>query len=126
MAVSSQRFPTDAVGALQSARWLRWLLAQDIAVRRCIEMYITWDTIITAAAVLAALGTIGGLILKVHKWYLKQEEQDKEIARIKEEDRILCEGLAAALDGLEQLGANSVVTKTKKKLNDHLNIQAHE
>ena len=89
-------------------------------------VYVDWQTVITAAAVISALGVILGLILKVHKWYLKQEEQGEEIARIKAEDRILCEGLAAALDGLEQLGANSVVTKTKKKLNDHLNTQAHE
>ena len=89
-------------------------------------MYVDAQTIITVGGVITALGIILGIILKVHKWCLKQEEQDKDIARIKEEDRILCEGLAAALDGLEQLGANSVVTKTKKKLNDHLNIQAHE
>ena len=89
-------------------------------------IYVDWQTVITAAAVIGALGPIVGLILKVHKWYLKQEAQDEEIARIKAEDRILCEGLAAALDGLEQLGANSVVTKTKAKLNDHLNTQAHE
>ena len=89
-------------------------------------MYVDMQTIITIAGFIGAVGTIIGLILKVHKWYLKQEEQDEEIARIKAEDRILCEGLAAALDGLEQLGANSVVTKTKKKLNEHLNTQAHE
>lgn len=89
-------------------------------------MYVDWQTIITVAAVLGAIGTILGLILKIHKWYLKQEEQDAEIARIKAEDRILCKGLAACLDGLEQLGANSVVTKTKNELNDHLNTQAHE
>ena len=89
-------------------------------------MYVDGQTIITIGGILAAIGTILGLILKVHKWYLKQEEQDAEIAKIKEEDRILCEGLAACLDGLEQLGANSVVTKTKKKLNEHLNNNAHE
>ena len=97
-------------------------------------MYITWQTIITFSGVLAALGAILGLILKVHKWYLEQEKQseeierikNEEIAKIKEEDRILCKGLAACLDGLEQLGANSVVTKTKNELNDHLNTQAHE
>lgn len=89
-------------------------------------VYIDWQTIITIAAVIGALGTIIGLILKVHKWYLKQAEQGAEIAKIKAEDRILCEGLVAALDGLEQLGANSIVTKTKAKLNEHLNTQAHE
>ena len=89
-------------------------------------MYVDGQTIITIGGVLAALGAILGLILKVHKWYLKQEAQDEEIARIKEEDRILCKGLAACLDGLEQLGANSIVSKTKVELNEHLNNNAHE
>ena len=53
-------------------------------------MVITFQTIITAAAVISAVGVLLGLILKVHKWYLKQEKQDEEIRRIKEENALLC------------------------------------
>lgn len=89
-------------------------------------MYVDGQTIITAGAIVSALLLIGGLLFKAYKWYLEMKELREEIARIKEEDRILCEGLFACLDGLEQLGANSVVTKTKKRFKDHLNTQAHE
>lgn len=89
-------------------------------------VYIDWQTIITIAAVIGALGTIIGLVLKVHKWYLRQQAQDAEIAAIKKENRLICEGLIACLDGLEQLGANHTVPKTKAKLENHLNIQAHK
>lgn len=89
-------------------------------------MYVDGQTIITAAAIVSALLLLGGILFKVYRWYLEMQELREEISRIKAEDSILCEGLFACLDGLEQLGANSVVTKTKKKLNDHLNTQAHE
>ena len=47
-------------------------------------MYINWQTIITIGGVLSALLLIFGLILKVHKWYLAQNEQSKEIIELRE------------------------------------------
>ena len=100
-------------------------------------MYIDAETIITAGKVLAALLAIGGAILAVYKWYLKQEEQTKQIEALKEqheddirhikkENMLICFGLAACLDGLQQLGCNHTVPKAKEKLDKHLNEQAHE
>ena len=89
-------------------------------------MYVDGQTIITVGGIITALGIIIGLILKVHKWYLRLVQLEEEVARIKKEDRMLCKGLAACLDGLEQLGANSIVSKTKAELNDHINNNAHE
>lgn len=86
---------------------------------------ITFQTIITAAAVISAVGVLLGLILKVHKWYLKQEKQDEEIRRIKEENALLCYGISACLDGLIQLGANHTVPLAKEKLDNYLNQTAH-
>lgn len=88
-------------------------------------MVITFQTIITVAAVISAIGVILGLILKVHKWYLKQEKQDEEIRRIKEENALLCYGISACLDGLIQLGANHTVPLAKEKLDKYLNQTAH-
>lgn len=82
--------------------------------------------IITAAGVITALGVIFGLIFKVYKWCLRQEEQDKEIKRIKEEDTLICYALSACLDGLQQLGANHTVPIAKEKLDKYLNQQAHK
>ena len=51
--------------------------------------------------------------------------QDKDIERLKEENQLICYGLSAALDGLEQLGANHSVPVAKNKLQKYLNKQAH-
>ena len=91
-----------------------------------ILLYITWHTIITAGSVLAAVLAIFGVVLKVHKWYLQQEHQNAEIARIKEENTLICFALSACLDGLQQLGANHSVPLAKDKLDKYLNNQAHK
>lgn len=100
-------------------------------------MYIGWNTIITAGGVITAIGVMLGCVLKVHKWYLKQEEQaqqheelrqhhDEDVRRIKEENCLICFALSACLDGLQQLGANHTVPVAKEKLDRYLNQQAHE
>ncbi len=100
-------------------------------------MYIGWQTIITAGAVVSALALMLGMLAKVYKWYLKQGEQDskiddlknhheEDIHRIKEELFIICFALSACLDGLQQLGANHNVPIAKEKVDKYLNQQAHE
>lgn len=100
-------------------------------------MWVDWNTLITAGAVVGAVITLVGVLLKVHKWYLKQEEQTKQIEslrkhheddvhRIKEENCLICYALSACLDGLQQLGANHTVPLAKEKLDKYLNQQAHE
>ena len=86
---------------------------------------ITWQTIVTAAAVLTAVVTIFGFVFAVYKWYLKQESLVKDIARIKEENTLIVFALSACLDGLGQLGANHTVPIAKEKIDKHLNIEAH-
>lgn len=89
-------------------------------------MTITTETIITTAAVIGALGAIFGVIFAVYRWYLKQEKQDKDIAKMKEENTLICFALSACLDGLQQLGANHTVPIAKDKLDKYLNQQAHK
>ena len=89
-------------------------------------MTITTENIITAAAFLGALLTIFGIIFAVYRWYLKQEKQDTDIAKIKEENTLICFALFACLDGLQQLGANHTVPIAKDKLDKYLNQQAHK
>ena len=88
-------------------------------------MLITGETIIAVAGIITALGAIFGLIFSVYRWYLKQNRQDEEIARIQKENSLICFCLSACLDGLIQLGANHDVTKAKEKLDKHLNQSAH-
>ena len=100
-------------------------------------MYIDWQTIITAGAVVSALLLMLGILAKVYKWYLKQNKQGEEIENlkklheedvhgIKEENCLICFALSACLDGLQQLGANHTVPVAKEKLDKYLNQQAHE
>ena len=87
---------------------------------------INADTIITAAAIITALGVIFGVVFAVYRWYLKQEKQDKDIAHIEEEDTLIVFALSACLDGLQQLGANHTVPIAKDKLDKYINQRAHK
>lgn len=100
-------------------------------------MYIDANTIITAGSVLGAVIAIITVIFKVHKWYLKQEEQsdqlvilnkrhEDDINHMKKENALVCYALSACLDGLQQLGANHTVPIAKDKLDKYLNETAHE
>ena len=89
-------------------------------------MYVTWQTIITIASILTALGVILGVVLRVHKWYLEQQKLKQEISKTKEEEALICYALSACLDGLQQLGANHTVPIAKEKLDKFLNTQAHK
>ncbi len=81
---------------------------------------------ITVVSALSSVGVVVGAILACHKWFLNQEKQDEDIAKMKEENCLICYGLEACLDGLEQLGANHSVPVAKDKLNKYLNQQAHK
>ena len=87
---------------------------------------INAQTIITTAAVITAITTILSLIFACYRWYLKQNKQDKDIKSLKEEQSLLVYGILACLDGLEQLGCNHTVTKTRSDIEKHINKKAHE
>ena len=89
-------------------------------------MTVNANTIITFAALLGALGAIFGAVFAAYRWYLKQEQQDADIARIKEENTLIVFALSACLDGLIQLGANHTVPVAKDKLDKYINKQAHK
>lgn len=84
------------------------------------------NTILTAAAMVGAVGTLLGVILAAHRWYLKQEKQDEDIKQLKAENNLICYGLSACLDGLEQLGANHTVPRAREKLEEYLRDMAHQ
>lgn len=80
----------------------------------------------TLAATITALGVVFGAICAVHKWFLKQEKQDKDIKAIKEEQSILTQGILACLMGLHEQGCNGPVTAAIEQIETHLNKQAHK
>lgn len=86
---------------------------------------LSWQTIITAAAVITAAVTIIGRYNKVYDFVKRQEQQDKEIKELKEEQAILTYGILACLKGLKEQGCNGPVTEAINKIEKHLNEKAH-
>lgn len=90
------------------------------------EVTITADTIIKLAALLAAFGTIGGVVVWAVRFVERQKKQDKEIAAIRKEQTLICYGIRACLQGLKEQGCDGPVTTALDKLDKHLNQAAHE
>lgn len=99
-------------------------------------MYITWQAVITAGSVLAALGAILAVVIKVFRWIDRQSQQDKElgqlrdkhnkdIASLQKEQTLIVFGLLSCLKGLKEQGCNGPVTAGIDKLEKHLNLKAH-
>ena len=65
-------------------------------------MYVDTNMIITAASLLTALGVIFTTIFAVYRWYLRQNEQDKEIEKLKSEQCLHTYGILACLKGLQE------------------------
>lgn len=86
---------------------------------------ISWQTIITAAAIITAIATIFGRYNKLYDFVRRQEEQDKLIKEIQEEQTLLVYGVLSCLKGLHEQGANGPVTDAIQKIEKHLNEKAH-
>lgn len=91
-----------------------------------ILLYIDVKTVITAASLLSALAAVFSLIFAVYRWYLRQNQQDAEIEKIKAEQCLLAYGILACLKGLREQGCNGPVTEAIDKIETHINKQAHE
>ena len=89
-------------------------------------MGVLSDFIISLAALIAAVVAIFGVVFSMHKWFMKQEKQDVDIKQLKEENTLIVYALSACLDGLQQLGANHMVTDAKNRLDKYINQQAHK
>ena len=91
-----------------------------------IGITITAQTVITLAAVLAAVIALFRYYNKVYDLVKHQKGQDQDIKAIKREQTLVIYSMRACLDGLEQLGANHKVTEAKDKLDKYINQQAHD
>ena len=109
---------------------------------------LTWQSIITAGAVVGALGVIIGVIFKIVRWVDKQKKQDDDLADLRtlhthdmeelkkaleaqnastqKELTILCYGMRGALQGLIEKGCNGPCKASLELLEKHLNVEAHD
>ena len=88
-------------------------------------MYVSWQTILTAGAVITAVATIIKYVSRGFKWVETQNEQEKEIKAINEEQQLLTFGILACLKGLREQGCDGAVTDAINKMEKHLNERAH-
>lgn len=101
------------------------------------HIVVTWQTVITAFAVLTAVAGIIAFLAKGVRWVDKQKQQDTDIKALKEthdsdmssmkqEQTLIVYGLLACLKGLKEQGCNGPVTEAINKIEKHLNQKAHE
>ncbi len=101
------------------------------------QITITWQSFITAAAFVGAVSALVTYFSKVVRWVDKQSKQDEEIKQLKqhheddikslkEEQALLIDGVLACLMGLKEQGCNGPVTKAIEKYNNYLNEKAHK
>lgn len=101
------------------------------------QITLTWQSLITASGVLAAIITMITIFAKGVRWVDKQEKQDNDIKALrathisdmdsmKQEQTLIIYGLLACLKGLKEQGCNGPVTEAIRKIEKHLNEKAHE
>lgn len=108
---------------------------------------LTWQSVITAGAVVSAAGALAAVIAAVVRFFDRQKAQDTDLVTLREkhnadmktlredmaenhkaimaEQSILTEGVLACLKGLQERGCNGPVTKAIGMIEDHLNKEAH-
>lgn len=89
-------------------------------------MYITWQSIVTAGAVITAIVAIVKYYNRGLHWVDRQNAQDADIKLLKDEQTLLTYGVLACLKGLKEQGCNGPVTAAIDKIEKHLNVEAHK
>ena len=101
------------------------------------QITVTWQSLITAAAIVGAVVALVSYFSKVVRWVDKQSKQDDDIkalrkhheedmASIKEEQTLVVYGVLACLKGLSEQGCNGPVTEAIGRLDEYLNKKAHQ
>lgn len=88
-------------------------------------MWIDVDTIIKAAALVTALGVLGGVAVSLYRASERDRKQSEIIKEVMAEQSLICYGLRGALQGLIEQGCNGPCKDALEKLNRHLNQEAH-
>lgn len=101
------------------------------------QITLTWQSFITAAAFVGAVVALVSYFTKVVRWVDKQTKQDEDIKKlrqhheedmkgIKEEQTLIVYGVLACLKGLSEQGCNGPVTEAIGRIEKHLNQKAHQ
>lgn len=90
------------------------------------QVVVTWQTIITAAAVVAAVVALFKYYNRGYDFVKRQQNQDRVIQSIQDEQALLTYGILACLKGLQEIGADGPVSEAVAKIEKHLNQAAHK
>jgi hypothetical protein len=101
------------------------------------QITLTWQSVITAAAIVGAVVALVSHFSKIVRWVDKQSKQDEDIKAlrkhheddmkiIKEEQEIIVHGVLACLKGLREQGCNGPVKEGIAEIEDYLNHKAHQ
>ena len=90
-----------------------------------IQITLTWQSLIGAAGIIAAVLALFSYLRKLFGWFDRPAAQEEEIKEIKEEQALLTEGILACLKGLKEQGCNGPVTEAINKIEQHLIQKAH-
>ena len=82
--------------------------------------------VVQFAGIITALSVITAAIFAIFRFIEQQKANKAEIKAMKRELTLICYGLSACLDGLEQLNCNHTVPIAREKLSKHLNQAAHD
>ena len=88
-------------------------------------MYLSPQSLVTAAAIAAAALALLGYYDKAYAWVRRQQRQDRDIEAIKAEQTLLTYGVLACLKGLKEQGCNGPVTEAICRIEKHINQKAH-
>lgn len=112
-------------------------MIDTLAVSSGVTVTLTWQGIITAGSVVAALSALLGILVKLVKWLEHQKAQDTAIKELKDrheadtktiesELAILTYGVLACLKGLQEQGCNGPVSEAVRRIEEYINNKAHE
>lgn len=90
------------------------------------EVTITAEAVIQAAALAGALGVLGGGAVWLLRFVEGNRKQDQALTAIRREQTLICCGVLACLQGLKEQGCDGPVTEALAKLESHLNQAAHD
>lgn len=88
-------------------------------------MFISWQTFVTAAAVVGAIVALIRYYNRGYNFVQRQKTQDKLIKATQEELTLLTYGVLACLKGLHELHCDGPVDEAINKIEKHLNQAAH-
>ena len=90
-----------------------------------LEFVVNSNTVISLATLIAAVGSIIGVIRWGVKYVDHAKEQDEKLKSIQKEQKVICYGIMSCLRGLREQGCDGPVDEALKRLESHLNEAAH-